>query len=143
MTLTNHARALRIISIGAIVAFIAVFVYQCSPARSRDNGQWATDAAISKWYRDLRQADSPDTSCCGEADAYYADSFEVEGDQYVAIITDDRDFRNLGRPDIAVGTKILVPNYKRNIDSGNPTGHGVIFVGSDGRVLCYVAPGGG
>lgn len=29
-------------------------------------------------------------SCCGEADAHWADSFEVEDGRYVAIITDER-----------------------------------------------------
>jgi hypothetical protein len=35
-----------------------------------------------------------------------------------------------------------VPNYKMKWDSGNPTGHGIIFIGSDASVLCYVPPGG-
>ena len=33
------------------------------------------------------QPDNKATSCCGEADAYEADSFEVEGDHYIAIVT--------------------------------------------------------
>src|SRR5580693_4411641 len=34
--------------------------------------------------------DNPAVSCCGEADAFEADAFEVEveGDHYIAIITD-------------------------------------------------------
>jgi hypothetical protein len=79
-------------------------------------------------------------SCCGEADAYWADSFEVDGDRYVAIITDDRDMP--GRPSIAAGTKFAVPNYKMKWDEGNPTGHGVIFIGTHGQIYCYIAPGG-
>jgi hypothetical protein len=27
-------------------------------------------------------------------------------------------------------------------DAGNPTGHGVIFIGVGGQVYCYVTPGG-
>ena len=67
---------------------------------------------------------------------------EVDGDHYIAIITDERDDAPLGRPHIAPGTRIAVPNRKMKWDAGNPTGHGVIFVGLRGQVLCYVAPGG-
>jgi hypothetical protein len=34
--------------------------------------------------------DEPYLRCCGLADAYWADSYEVKGDQYIAIITDTR-----------------------------------------------------
>jgi hypothetical protein len=27
-------------------------------------------------------------------------------------------------------------------DQGNPTGHGIIFIGAGGSLYCYVAPGG-
>jgi hypothetical protein len=125
----------------ALASLALVLLSSSTPAR--DQGQWeATDADVRAWYRDLKQPDNPRVTCCGEADAYWADSFEVHGDQYVAIITDERADSNLGRPPIAVGTRILVPNYKLKTDAGNPTGHGVIFVGG-GQVLCYVAPGGG
>jgi hypothetical protein len=74
-------------------------------------------------------------SCCGEADAYEADTFEVSGDHYVAVITD-------GKGVLPLGKHIDVPNAKMKFDKGNPTGHGLIFLGADGRVYCYVAPGG-
>jgi len=113
------------------------------PGFARDNGQWeATDAAVQAWFRALMQPDNPMVSCCGEADAYYADSFEVQGDEYVAIITDTREDAPLGRPHIPSGTKIVVPNNKLKFDRGNPTGHGVIFVSTTRNVLCYVVPGG-
>src|SRR5436190_2124372 len=76
-----------------------------TPGLARDSGQWeATDAAIRAWFRDLMQPDNPRVSCCGEADAYYADSFDVQGENYVAIITDTREDGPLGRPHIPVGT---------------------------------------
>lgn len=110
---------------------------------------WDTinSAEINKWYRGLMQPDNPTISCCGESDAYHADSFEIQGDKYVAIITDTRDDKPLRRPHIAPGTKIVVPNHKLKYDAGNPTGHGVIFVKYDNEsdsygVLCYVVPGG-
>jgi hypothetical protein len=108
-------------------------------APARDQGQWAAaDPAIRRWFQSLMQPDNPYVSCCGEADAFEADLFEVEGDHYVAIITD-------GRGIFANGTRIPVPNAKMKWDAGNPTGHGVIFIGAQGQgyvVYCYVAPGG-
>lgn len=121
-------------------AVTALFLCLC-PAQGKDNGQWeATDATVRAWYRELMQPDNPMVSCCGEADAYHADLFEVSGDKYVAIITDDREIS--GRPTIATGTKIVVPNHKLKFDRGNPTGHGVIFVSSTLDVYCYVVPSG-
>ena len=106
------------------------------PAAARDNGQWAgSPAAIRQWFQSLMQPDNPAVSCCGEADAFEADTFEVEGDHYVAIITD-------GKGVLPNGTRIPVPNQKMKWDAGNPTGHGVVFIGSQGQLYCYVAPGG-
>lgn len=104
------------------------------------NERYATPPEVKKWIEDLAQPDSL-VKCCGEADAYWADSFEVQGDQYVAIITDERkDVPN--RPIVAPGTKVLVPKHKHKVDAGNPTGHGVIFLDAQGAVLCYVVPPG-
>jgi hypothetical protein len=105
-------------------------------ALARDNGQWAdSPAAVRQWFQSLMQPDNPYLSCCGEADAFEADNFEVEGDHYIAIITD-------GKGVIPPGTCIPVPNAKVKWDAGNPTGHGIIFIGAQGQVYCYVAPGG-
>jgi hypothetical protein len=121
------------------IALLALVM--CVPAVARDFGRWeAQSGHVRQWFKNLMQPDNPHVSCCGEADAYWADSFEVEGDRYVAIITDDRDMP--GRPPIAAGTKLVVPNYKMKWDEGNPTGHGVIFVGTHGQIYCYIAPGG-
>jgi hypothetical protein len=107
-------------------------------ARGTPNSeQWAdAPANIRQWFQTLTQPDDPSMSCCGEADAFEADTFEVEGDHYVAIITD-------GKGMIATGTRIPVPNPKMKWDAGNPTGHGIIFIGPEKQVYCYVAPGGG
>jgi hypothetical protein len=110
---------------------------------ARDLGQWASiDPSVSQWFKSLMQPDNPTMSCCGEADAYYADVFETDGDRYVAIITDTRDDASLGRHHVELGTRIIVPNAKLKVDSGNPTGHGVIFLSSSDTVFCYVPPGG-
>ena len=59
------------------------------PAFARDNGQWGNQPlAVRQWFQGLMQPDNKTQSCCGEADAYEADNFEVKDDQYVAIITD-------------------------------------------------------
>jgi hypothetical protein len=44
---------------------------------------------------------------------------------------------------MADGTSIPVPNEKIKFDAGNPTGHGINFIGSEGQVYCYVTPSGG
>jgi hypothetical protein len=125
--------------------WLAVFVLVVSKAPARDLGQWDdVDPAQRQWFNGLRQPDNPHMSCCGEADGYWADSYEVKGDQYVAIITDTRDDTKLGRRQhIAAGTRVAVPNSKIKWGSGNPTGHGIIFIGIGGDVFCYLPPGGG
>jgi hypothetical protein len=105
-------------------------------ASARDDGQWANmPENIRQWFQSLKQPDHPRLSCCGEADAFEADSFEGEGNHYVAIITN-------GKGVIPNGTRIPVPNQKMKWDAGNPTGHGIIFIGPERQVYCYVTPGG-
>ena len=79
------------------------------------------------------QPDNPAVSCCGEADAFEADTFEVDGDHYVAVIT-------AGKGVLPNGTRM--PNSKMKWDRGNPTGHGITFIGAAGALYRYVAPGG-
>ncbi len=132
MNFVRDARAaLLILILTPIVVAIGVVA-----AKARDDGQWAdVPANIRQWFQSLKQPDHPRLSCCGEADAFEADSFEVEGDHYVAIITD-------GKGMIPNGTRIPVPNQKMKWDAGNPTGHGIIFIGPQRQVYCYVTPGG-
>jgi hypothetical protein len=122
---------LLILILTAIVVAIGVVA-----AKARDNGQWAdAPAHVRQWFQSLKQPDHPRQSCCGEADAFEADSFEAEGDHYVAIITN-------GKGLIPNGKRISVPNQKMKWDRGNPTGHGIIFIGTQGQIYCYVTPGG-
>ena len=101
-----------------------------------NNGQWGDfPDNVRQWFQTLTQPDDPTMSCCGVADAFEADVFEVEGDHYVAIITD-------GKGVLASGTRVPVPNTKMKWDAGNPTGHGIIFIGPQRQVYCYVTPGG-
>jgi hypothetical protein len=106
----------------------------------RDDREWENRPLhIRKWFQELTQPDHPRVSCCGEADAYEADLFEREGDNWVAIITGQGPGIT-NKPYIPEGTRISVPNSKMKWDEGNPTGHGIIFIGSRGEVYCYVTP---
>jgi hypothetical protein len=94
---------------------------------------------IRKWFQSLMQPDHPEASCCGEADAYEADLFERDGNNWVAIITGQGP-GVANKPYIPEGTRISVPNSKMKWDRGNPTGHGIIFIGSRSEIYCYVTP---
>lgn len=125
--------ALLFIIIGAAMP-IATAVF------ARDNGLANTPAKERQWFQQLMQPDNPVMSCCGESDAYEADDYEVNGDQYIAIITDERSdtFPNGAfRPHIPPGTRIAIPNPKIKFDQSNPTGHGYVFIGSNGQLYCY------
>ena len=112
-----------------MLRIVILFVLVSLPALARDNGQWGNQPAyLREWFQKLMQPDNPHMSCCGEADAFEADSFEVSGDEYVAIITN-------GKGVIPEGTRIPVPNQKLKWDEGNPTGHGIIFIGVNGQSL--------
>ena len=101
------------------------------PAYARDNGQWKdADPATTQFYQNLMQPDH-DSSCCGPADAYWADETDYDAaGNLVAIITDTRDDAALGRVHIDVGTRIVIPKSKiRKVATPNPTGHNVVFIG--------------
>ena len=110
---------------------------------ARDFGQWEkVDPAIRKWYQALMRPDFPTSSCCGEADAYWADEIHVRNGKTYVTITDDRPDEPLGRPHIPVGTAIEIPDSKLKWDESNPTGHGILFLSGSSYVFCYVQPGG-
>ena len=115
---------------------ILLSLFASIAASARPGPQWAdTPTYIREWFQSLMQPDNPAMSCCGEADAFEADQFEVEGDHYIAIITEGKGY-------MKVGTRIVVPNSKMKWDKGNPTGHGIVFIGASGVLYCYVVPGG-
>jgi hypothetical protein len=109
-----------------------------NPGYPHDSGQWEeTTPAMREWYRSLRMPDSPSISCCGEADAYFAEARVRDGKTY-AVIVDDRPDEPRHRPHVPVGTEIEIPNHKLKYDAGNPTGHAVIFLGTGRGVYCFV-----
>lgn len=116
------------------IFFLIVFI---GFAFARDGGDYAgVEPNIRNWFQSLMQPDNPYMSCCGEADAFEADTFTQNSDgQYIAVITN-------GKGILPEGTKITIPNEKIKWDKGNPTGHGIVFIGNQGQVYCYVTPGG-
>jgi len=126
----------------AASSFCLVFLWVAVLADARDFGQWGNqDPAIRDWFHSLMMPDHPMAPCCGAADAYWADSFEVKDNQYVAIVTDTRPDGPLHRQHIEPGTRFLIPNNKITSGKENPTGHGWVFVLA-GIVYCYLPPGG-
>jgi len=121
----------------------------------RDLGQWDPNDPVTQWFAALMQPDNPKASCCGEADAYWADEVHVEpdgfgGQKVVAVITDTREDGPLKRIHEDVGTRYVVPPNKITRKDGNPTGHVIIFLGANQwhgedrirDVVCYVMKGG-
>ena len=88
----------------------AVVVLSICKAPARDLGQWeGVDPAQREWFDGLMHPDNPNRRCCGLADAYWADSYEVKDNQYIAIITDERDDEPLRRPHIENGRRLSYP----------------------------------
>jgi hypothetical protein len=126
-----------------IILFLGIAGYLTTGVDARDLGQWENaDPAIRQWYQSLMQPDAPHASCCGEADAYWADEIHVRNGKTYVRITDDRPDEPLGRAHIANGTEVEIPNHKLKWDRSNPTGHGILFLSRNGHVFCYVQPGG-
>ena len=99
------------------------------------------------WYGSLTQPDSPQTSCCGLADAYWCDDYYARDGKAYCKITDDRPDGPLKRPHVPVGTEVEIPPHKLKWEQngkpiGNPTGHAVVFLSVMGHVFCYVQAGG-
>lgn len=117
----------------------AILALSIRLALAHDYGQWEnSDPAIREWYQSLMRPDAPSASCCGEADAYWADEVHFRDGKTFATITDDRDDAPLGRPHIPVGTEIEVPPEKLKWDRSNPTGHNILFVSRGLYTWCFV-----
>ena|ERR1700744_2261179 len=137
------------------LAFFLLLI--ASPAIAHDEGQWdqtGEQAKITEWYRALMRPDAPNSSCCGEADAYWCDDIHVIKDPQdqnktltTCAITDDRPDEPRRRPHIDVGTVIIIPDEKLKWDRSNPTGHSIVFlaqggylssIGGQRYVFCFV-----
>lgn len=151
----NMRMGLWCIRLLTVVSFIlcALFWRQ---ALSRDSGQWAQlplepgETALERaqrnaWFNRQKMPDNDNISCCGEADAYYADKARTGADgNTIAIITDDRKDAPLGRRSIPIGTEYTIPRHKMKDTRSDPnlTGHTIIFVGTSDDVFCYLPDGG-
>ena len=84
--------------------------------------------------------DRPLEPGCGLTDAYCADSYEVNGDEYVAIITDTRDDKSLAGPHIGNGTRFCSSQYRAQWDHGNPIGTALFLLAMAVRpiVICHL-----
>jgi hypothetical protein len=96
------------------------------------------DHEHDNWYQSLMQPDNPSMSCCGLADAYWADKMFVKDGKTFAVITDDRPDAPLHRPHVPVGTAIEIPPFKLKWDRSNPTGHAIVFLSRATYVYCFV-----
>jgi len=127
-----------------LIGILVLCLFGWALAQARDLGQWeGADPAIREWYKSVRQPDNPTISCCGEADAYWADATETgPNGELIAVITDDRPDEPLKRRHVPVGTRIVVPPHKITWRHGNPTGHTIIFLNTANDVYCFVQNGG-
>jgi hypothetical protein len=126
-----------------IILCFVIFGCLVGAVNARNLGQWgAVDPELRQWYEALMQPDVPNASCCGEADAYWADEVHVRDGKTYAIITDDRDDAPRNRPHVDIGTEIEIPTNKLKWDKSNPTDHGIVFLSRNRYVFCYVQPGG-
>ncbi len=134
----DSPRAIRIFLAVMLLIVLVMAIFHRS-SHARDLGQWEnSDPAVREWYQKLMQPDLPTSPCCGEADSYWADEIHVRDGKTYAVITDDRDDGPLKRPHIPNGTEIEVPKHKLKFDSGNPTGHNLLFLSYRGWVYCFV-----
>lgn len=139
--MTPRTRREALQAAGAI-AFMVVFmlvVVLLAQARAHDDGQWEnSDPEIVQWYRAQMMPDLPQVSCCGEADAYWADDVYVRDGQTYAKITDDRDDAKLHRSHRDRSVEHLIPDFKLMRRGTNPTGHNVIFLSGGDGVYCFI-----
>lgn len=122
-------------------ALAAAMLLAAGGTQAHDRGQWGEQSPTRQWFESLRMPDTPSASCCGAADGYWADDFELKDGQYVAIITDTRPDGPLERPHIPPGTRFVIPEGRVTFAPDNPTGHGWLFVNA-GTVFCYLPPSG-
>lgn len=131
----------------ALVTLVIGVLFYASVARGHDHGQFEElTPEIRDWFLNLKQPDNPGMSCCGLADAYYADIIEVDEKErggVWAIVTDERPDGPLQRRHVPIGTRVFVPIAKLKWDRGNPTGHNVVFLTAPNeegnhQVYCFV-----
>ena len=116
---------------------------------------WSDDPQMQKWFNE-----APVQKCCSLADGFEADLFENTRDGGVwVIVTDDGDpvcwdsldySEDDGAGELVHSCRRDLPDQRRFYVTDdqirwappNPTGHGVLFIDHNDKVLCYFWPSG-
>lgn len=115
---------------GPALAFFVIALLAVSAAAHEVGSPYA------EWFESLRVPDYPATSCCGEADQYWADTY-VEVDDGLRVLA----YRT--RADGSLDTRtVVVPLSKVDWNRNNPTGKIVVFIGGTGMPYCLVPANG-
>lgn len=133
------------------------FLLLCTSAQSRDGfdangrptvcGLAPRPSVCSDWIVNVKRPDTR-TSCCGEADAYQTDGYELdaEGNLWAIFSEDYPPRQGYEEQGFKKGDKILIPPDKMNNardEGGNPSGHSVTFIITGTKqVICYLGPTG-
>ena len=122
---------------------IVLLMAGLSPVMAFDRGQ-NSDPAIKEWFQNLKQPDSPVSSCCGEADGYWCEQLHTRDGKNYCNITDDRVIP--GRTPAPLGLEIEIPTNKMmdgHQSNGNPIGHSIVFLSSGlSYVYCFILDSG-
>jgi hypothetical protein len=108
-----------------IVLCLGIFGYLGAGASTsaRDLGQWENgDPGLKQWYQALMQPDVPSASCCGEADAYWADEIHVRNGKTYAIVTDIGPTSRVAGPTSTSEPKLKSPTTNSNGTNRIPPG---------------------
>lgn len=83
---------------------------------------------FGQWMSTLMRPDLPGHPCCGPHDQVYVDDYEEDpgGDGFIAHMS---------------GREIHIPSKKIIFDRANPTGRGVLFLGSNNSIVFCFVPG--
>lgn len=139
----------------ALVATIA------TPTHARPAQQWAqASPERQQFFKNAMRPDgsSPPVSCCGDADAYETDMWEVgPNHELIAVLTCndpenckhatttwDEEGYEIPIPVFPAGKRVIIPPSKvlAPHQPDNNTGHGWVFLNTSGDVLCYAPPAG-
>lgn len=103
-------------------------------------GAGAQGGELSDWFESLSRY-SPSIGmmvpCCAEHDALYADRWRTdENGNLIVVVTGAGPRNHWWAP---IGREYLVENYMKITNSGNPTGHSLLFVSPlTLQALCFV-----
>lgn len=127
-----------IIKCGLFLTFLLIGVAVealVAPAHADYDGP--VNPTLQQWFRSLMQPDRPEISCCGAADAVYGDYWVAHADGSLTVTVTD------GRNYVPDGVIVEVPATKVKNNSGNPSGHAILFLSKEAHAVYCFVPGGG